>query len=203
MQSLGFSTQPINRCARSSLASLAQPLGLPVSVARPWLSSTHSAASWPVLSSTAPGSLCPRRSLAARAVLPAAGSASSPGKAALRLEPSPTFCQELASSRLRLQIRSQPRWSPHRLRHGPSAFCLGAQPRLPLRFLSSSSWSPFLLSMKLPRRHSRCTSATASAVAAAAGIHRCTDLLRPTHGDCTGIITCGDPGPAWPVAPCA
>ena len=44
---------------------------------------------------------------------------------------------------LRLQNRQQPCWSPHRLRHGPSASCLGAQPRLPLRYLSSSSWSPF------------------------------------------------------------
>jgi hypothetical protein len=61
MQSLGFATRPINLCARSSLA---QPLGLPVFVARPWLSSTHSAASWPVLSSTVPRSLLPRRSWA-------------------------------------------------------------------------------------------------------------------------------------------
>ena len=95
MQSLGVSAQPINRCARSSPA---QPLGLPVSVARPWFSSSSIAASSPVIGSTAPRSLLPRRSLAARPALPAAGSASSPGKEALGLYPPPAFCLELASS---------------------------------------------------------------------------------------------------------
>ena len=48
MPSLGVSAQPINRCARSSLA---QPLVPPVSVAHPWLSNALIAASWPVLGS--------------------------------------------------------------------------------------------------------------------------------------------------------
>ena len=84
MQSLVFFTQPINFCARSLLA---QPLGRAVSVARPWLSSASIAASWPVLGSTAPRALCPGPSLTQQrlAALPAAGSASSPGKESLRL----------------------------------------------------------------------------------------------------------------------